>query len=78
MENFIECSYLPNGYRINIKGNIINKYNKILKHQLSNSGYLFYNIKDNKKQKGLFLHRCLAIAFIPNPENKEQVNHKHR
>jgi HNH endonuclease len=75
MENFIECSYLPNGYRINIEGKIINKHNRILKHQISNSGYLFYNLKENKKQKGLFLHRCLALAFIPNPENKKQVNH---
>ena len=36
MENFIECSYLPNGYRINIKVNIINKYNKILKCKIKN------------------------------------------
>ncbi len=75
MEEFIDCDYLPIGYKISKNGNVINKKNKILKPQKSNSGYLFYNIKENKKQKGLFLHRALAFSFIPNVEKKEQINH---
>jgi hypothetical protein len=75
MENYIGCDYLPIGYKISKDGNIINKKNRILKPQISNSGYVFYNLKENKKQKGLFLHKAIASAFIPNKYNKEQINH---
>lgn len=41
-------------------------------------GYLRFNIrKDNSTgTRGILIHRLVAIAFIPNPENKREVNHK--
>ena len=76
LQEYFECEYLPTGYKVSISGDIINKYNKKLKARMSNSGYLCYDLKENKKNKGLFLHRCLAFAFIDNPNNKKCVNHK--
>ena len=35
------------------------------------SGYKFISINCNKE----YIHRLMAIAFLPNPENKSQVNH---
>ena len=36
------------------------------------NGYVFVKIKG----KQYYVHRLVAQAFIPNPENKPQVNHK--
>lgn len=32
-------------------------------------------VKENGTYKRVFVHRLIAIAFIPNPENKKEVNH---
>lgn len=40
------------------------------------NGYLVVSLSNNKKTNCFFVHRLVAIAFIPNPENKPEVNHK--
>lgn len=54
------------------------KYNKesILKKRKHSHGYYQVTLSKNKIQKQLFIHRLVANAFIPNPENKPEVNHK--
>lgn len=42
----------------------------------NNSGYEIVNLKVKRKQKNKLVHRLVAETFIPNPFNKEQVNHK--
>lgn len=39
-------------------------------------GYLCIGIKINGKNTTRKIHRLVAEAFIPNPENKPEVNHK--
>jgi len=42
-------------------------------------GYLRLGLYDaDKKQKYLRVHRLVALAFIPNPENKLEVDHINR
>lgn len=42
----------------------------------SNSGYLQLVLKVYGKRKFVYIHRLVATAFVPNPENKTEVNHK--
>lgn len=48
---------------------------KILKAGDNGRGYLFVNLSMNNKQYHRYVHRLVAEAFIPNPENKATVNH---
>lgn len=40
------------------------------------NGYLKVSLWKDNKQKTFFIHRLVAEAFIPNPNNLPQVNHK--
>lgn len=61
-------------YTITDKGEVISykgKEPKKLKLQKNKKGYLFVRLRYHSPK----IHRLVAMAFIPNPENKEQVNH---
>ena len=47
----------------------------ILKPFLNNCGYFQVYLGKNGKQKWLKVHRLVAKAFIPNPDNLPEVNH---
>ena len=75
----------PN-YEVSNKGNIRSKeYNdslghlrssKKLKKQVNNCGYEYVILSSKEeKHKTLTVHRIVAKTFIPNPEEKENVNH---
>lgn len=48
---------------------------RILKHSKSAKGYLRISLSNNKIRFQTGAHRLVALHFIPNPENKPQVNH---
>lgn len=49
---------------------------RILKFRKLPTGYLYVAFNVSGKLKNSFVHRLVATAFIPNPENKPTVNHK--
>ena len=48
---------------------------KVIKPHLMKKGYHRLGLRVNMKKHNFLVHRLVALAFIPNPENKEQVNH---
>lgn len=49
---------------------------KILKQSNNGYGYYIVNLCKNNKPKISYVHRLVAQAFIPNPDNLPEVNHK--
>lgn len=48
---------------------------RIRKSKLNNGGYMLVSLSKDNKGKTFLIHRLVAQAFIPNSENKPQVNH---
>lgn len=48
---------------------------KILGPELCNNKYFRVTLYKNMIKKRFFVHRLVALAFIPNPKNKPCVNH---
>lgn len=48
---------------------------KIMNHIINPLGYHLVCLTVNGKNKNFFVHRLVATAFIPNPDNKPHVNH---
>jgi hypothetical protein len=40
------------------------------------NGYQYVGLHKNGKRETFRIHRLVALSFIPNPENKPEVNHK--
>ena len=72
-------------YEVSNKGNVrgVNRIDsrgryrkgKLMPQYSDKRGYLFVFITKNSKQVRYFVHRLVALAFIPNPNNYPQVNH---
>lgn len=63
-------------YQISNLGNLRNtKTKRLIKPFMNNKGYYIYNLWVKCKQHKFLLHRLLANEFIPNPDNKPEIDH---
>jgi hypothetical protein len=75
MEEWQEIINFPN-YSVSNFGNVKNnKTNKLMKINVK-GGYCHISLKNETSKKSFKIHRLVASAFIPNPENKPEVNHE--
>ena len=68
-------------YKVSNWGRILSlNYNHTGKAKLRKpvnvNGYLVVVLSKNKEKKPCLVHRLVAQTFLPNPENKPEVNHK--
>lgn len=71
-------------YQVSNLGHVRRVYSPCTKHKdtryrvlkpVPTCGYYRVSLHKNKVGKLFFVHRLVAKAFIPNPQNKPQVNH---
>lgn len=81
-EKVIEIDVIKTKYTVTMNGEIYSldymhtKKKKKLKSRYDKDGYEIVTIYVDSKRKDFKVHRLVAMAFIPNPKNKPEVNHK--
>lgn len=62
-------------YKVNNRGNIINRRGREVRPEVSQRGYLRVRLCCNNKKTNYKVHRIVAQAFIPNPNFLPQIDH---
>ena len=63
-------------YKVNALGEVFSvKRNKMLSETVDKHGYVKYCLTKDGTHRQVKAHRIVAEAFIPNPQNRREVNH---
>lgn len=76
MQHWKPSPVFPDRYLISDEGQLYSfASGTILEPETTFKGYHRYRLSRNGKCKKMKAHRLVALAFIPNPEEKPQVDH---
>ena len=72
----IDLNGFESKYKVTSDGKIYSTYlNDFIKPFYSKGGYIRVKLNYGDRSKKYMVHRLVAMAFLPNPENKPQVDH---
>ena len=74
-EEWKDIKGYENLYQVSNLGNIRRVSNKTKKTRLNNWGYIIIDLWKENKSTTKAVHRIVAETFLPNPDNKAEVNH---
>lgn len=76
MEKWKDINQWEGLYEVSTSGKVRNiKTGRILVGDTNSCGYKRVGLYNKSRRQRFFVHRLVAQAFIPNPNNKPQVNH---
>jgi hypothetical protein len=75
LKGIVECG---DNYEVSNLGRVKSNGQRktILKPTINSKGYHRIGLMLGSKKKNYRVHRLVALAFIPNPDDKPEVNHK--
>lgn len=63
-------------YEISEKGELRNSISgRLLKPKINKKGYVYYTVSCDGVLRDISAHRAVAISFLENPDDLEQINH---
>lgn len=68
--------YLDSRYTVCSDGSILGVKGTPLKLAKNRNGYLFFNLWYKGKRKVVMSHRAILKSFVPEPDDRHQINHK--
>lgn len=75
MENWKDIEGYEGRFQVSDAGRVRNKTGVIIGQETTQRGYLRVTFTENKTRKRFRVHRLVASAFIPNPDNLPQIDH---
>lgn len=63
-------------YTVSKSGVVNNSKGRVIKSRVGHDGYIRINIMEGNVRVSRQIHRLVALAYIPNPDNLPEVNHK--
>lgn len=76
LEGYEGLYQVSNLGRVKALERVITLPEKILEGTITENGYVQVRLTKDKTAKSELVHRLVANTFIPNPDNKPDVNHK--
>ena len=82
MERWKDIKGYEGLYRVSNQGRVLSlnyrgsRRTEILNQRKTQKGYMTVGLSKDGQERKYMVHRLVAQAFIPNPDNKSQVDHK--